>query len=87
VHPDNVTIFDQIVAGNADLMITDASETVFQSKLKPQLCAVHPDKPFDFFEKAYWIQRDIVLKEFVDQWLHIALENGTFKALYAKWFK
>jgi cyclohexadienyl dehydratase len=26
------------------------------------LCAVHPDKPFDFAEKAYWLQRDVVLK-------------------------
>lgn len=87
VHPDNVTIFDEIVAGRADLMMTDASETVYQSRLKPQLCAVHPEKPFDFFEKAYWMPRDVVLKEFVDQWLHIAQENGTYKALYAKWFK
>jgi hypothetical protein len=24
-------------------------------------------RPFDFAEKAYWLQRDVVLKEFVDQ--------------------
>jgi cyclohexadienyl dehydratase len=87
VHPDNVTIFDEILKGNADLMITDASETVYQSKLKPELCAVHPDKPFDFFEKAYWMPRDVVLKTFVDQWLHITRETGAFQKTYDAWFK
>ena len=51
VYPDNVTIFDQIVAGKADLMITDAIETRLQQKLKPALCALHPEAPFDFSEK------------------------------------
>ena len=53
VYPDNVTIFDQIVAGKADLMITDAIETRLQQKLKPALCALPPEAPFDFSEKAY----------------------------------
>ena len=61
-------------------MMTDASETRYQQKLHPGvLCAVHPDKPFDFAEKAYWLQRDAALKAFVDQWLHIAFEDGSFR--------
>jgi cyclohexadienyl dehydratase len=88
VYNDNVTIFDQIAKGDADLMITDASETVYQQKLHPAvLCAVHPAKPFDFAEKAYWLQRDAALKDFVDQWLHIAMEDGSFKKIYAAWFE
>jgi cyclohexadienyl dehydratase len=87
VHNDNVTIFDEIAKGNADLMMTDSSETLYQQKLHPGvLCAVHPDKPFDFAEKAYWLQRDVALKAFVDQWLHIATEDGSFKKIYAAWF-
>ena len=62
---DNVTIFDEIAKGNADLMMTDSSETRYQQKQHPGvLCAVHPDKPFDFAENAYWLQRDIALKAF-----------------------
>ena len=88
IHGDNVTIFDEIVKGNADLMITDASETRYQQKLhQGVLCAVHPDKPFDFAEKAYWLQRDGAFKAFVDQWLHIAMENGSFAKIYAAWFE
>jgi cyclohexadienyl dehydratase len=87
-YHDNVTIFDEIAKGNADLMMTDSSETRYQQKLHPGvLCAVHPEKPFDFAEKAYWLQRDAALKAFVDQWLHIAVEDGSFKKIYAAWFE
>jgi cyclohexadienyl dehydratase len=88
VYGDNVTIFDEIAKGDADLMITDASETRYQQKLHPGvLCSVHPDAPFDFAEKAYWLQRDAALKAFVDQWLHISTEDGSFKKLMAAWFE
>ena len=88
VYNDNVTIFDEIAKGDADLMMTDASETRYQQKLHPGvLCAVHPDKPFDFAEKAYWLQRDATLKAFVDQWLHIMTEDGGHKKIYAAWFE
>lgn len=87
LHNDNVTIFDEIAKGNADLMMTDSSETRYQQKMHPGvLCAVHPEKPFDFAEKAYWLQRDVALKAFVDQWLHIATEDGSFGTIYATWF-
>jgi cyclohexadienyl dehydratase len=88
VYNDNVTIFDEIAKGDADLMMTDASETRYQQKLHPGvLCAVHPDKPFDFSEKAYLLQRDVALQEFVDQWLHIATDNGSVKKIYSSWFE
>ena len=87
VFPDNTVIFDEIAKGNADLMMTDASETRFQQKQhQGVLCAVHPDKPFDFSEKAYWLQRDVALKAFVDQWLHIAKEDGSYRKIYSAWF-
>ena len=88
IYNNNVAIFDEIAKGDADLMMTDASETRYQQKLHPGvLCAVHPDKPFDFAEKAYWLQRDPALKDFVDQWLHIAHEDGSYGKIYAAWFE
>jgi cyclohexadienyl dehydratase len=87
VHPDNTTIFDALAHGEGDLMITDASETRYQAKLHPGvLCAIHPDAPFDFGEKAYWAPYDPALDGFLDQWLHLIRENGVFAAIYAKWF-
>ena len=85
VYPDNVTIFQQIVDGKADLMITDAIETRLQQKLKPALCAVHPEQTFDFSEKAFLLPRDLLWKAFVDQWLHQSVESGEFAKLLDKW--
>lgn len=88
VYPDNVTIFKQILAGKADVMVTDASETLLQQKLNPGLCSVHPDKPFQYGEKAYMVpQGDVTFQQYVDQWLHLAHETGQFDAIRDKWLK
>jgi cyclohexadienyl dehydratase len=81
VYPDNVTIFDQIVADKADVMVTDASETMLQQKLRPALCAIHPDEPFNFSEKAYLLQRDEIFKAFVDQWLRNAIMSKEYQTI------
>ena len=85
VHPDNVTIFDRIVAGDADVMVTDAIEARLQQRLHPKLCAIHPDVPFDFSEKAVLLPRDAALKAYVDQWLHQAIESGAFARANEQW--
>jgi cyclohexadienyl dehydratase len=85
VFPDNNGIFDALIKGGADLMITDSIETKLQQNLHRELCAIHPDQPFDFGELGYLLPRDIVLKQYVDQWLHIAVESGTYSALLASY--
>ena len=79
IFPDNTRIFDELAAGQGDLMITDAVETRLQQKLHSELCAIHPDQPFDFGELGYLLPRDIAFKQFVDQWLHITMENGVWQ--------
>jgi cyclohexadienyl dehydratase len=86
VYKDNVTIFDQIVRGDADVMFTDASETRWQSKQHPELCPVNPDKPLQYAEKAYMLPRgDMTFKAFVDTWLHLQQKTGEYQEIYAKW--
>ena len=85
VFPDNATIFGELVAGHADVMMTDAVETRLQQHLHPELCAIHPDQPFDFGELAYLLPRDPVMKQYVDQWLHLAAETGERQRLVGKW--
>ncbi|WP_435243475.1 transporter substrate-binding domain-containing protein [Streptomyces cucumeris] len=88
VHPDNTTIFDEIIEGRADVMMTDASETRYQSAIHPELCAVHPDKPFSFSEKAYALPRgDTQFREYVDQWVHLATHDGTYERYEDEWLK
>ncbi len=88
VYPDNTRIFEEILAGRADLMMTDAVETRLQQQRHPGLCAVHPDQPFTFSEKAYVLpQGDVVFKAFVDQWLHLRMNDGTYARISAAWMK
>jgi cyclohexadienyl dehydratase len=82
---DNLAIFDALAAGQGDVMITDAVETKLQQKLHPALCAIHPGQPFDFGELGYLLPRDVVFKQFVDQWLHIAVESGAWARLEARY--
>jgi cyclohexadienyl dehydratase len=86
-HPDNNTIFDEIVAGRADVMITDVSETRFQAKLHPELCPVNPDAPFTYAEKAYLLpQGDAGWQAYVDQWVRQTTHDGTYAGLTRTWF-
>ncbi|MEV6566692.1 transporter substrate-binding domain-containing protein [Streptomyces kronopolitis] len=86
VHRDNTTIFDEILAGRADVMMTDASETRYQARIHPELCSLHPDKPFTFSEKAYALPRgDNEFKAYVDQWVHLATHDGTYRKYEDAW--
>ena len=88
VFPSNATIFDELAAGHADLMITDGIETRLQQKLHPGvLCAIRPDHPFDTSELGYMMPRDIVLKLFVDLWIRQSVETGSRQAELAKWLE
>ncbi|WNN43725.1 MULTISPECIES: transporter substrate-binding domain-containing protein [Winslowiella] len=83
---DNVTIFQQLVDNKADVMITDASEALYQQKRFPQLCAVNADKPMQYGEKAYMLPRDdINWKLYVDQWLHLSTATGEYQQIVSQW--
>ena len=88
IHPENLTIFDEILKGNADVMISESVETLVQQKQRPGLCAVNPDKPLQYGEMAYLLPRgDAVFKAWVDQWLHLAKASGEYDRTVAMWIK
>ena len=85
-YPDNNTIFEQVIDGKADVMITDSSEIRWQSSQHPQLCNVGADTPFTFGQKAYLIPRgDEMTQQWVDQWLNVIANDGTYARLSQKW--
>jgi cyclohexadienyl dehydratase len=85
-YPDNNTIFEQVAAGKADAMITDASEIRWESTQNPQLCGVSVDRPFSSEEKAYLIaQSNPRLVESVNDWLDGAQKDGTYARIAEKW--
>jgi cyclohexadienyl dehydratase len=86
IHTDNVTIFDEVLKGNADVFVTESAETIVQQRQKPGLCGVNPDKPLQYGEMAYLLPRgDVVTKDYIDQWLHLAKASGEYQRIVARW--
>lgn len=87
-NADNLTIFDEILAGRADVFVTESAEAITQQKLKPGLCAINPDKPLQYGEMAWLLPRDdVAFKAYVDQWLHLSQAGGEFQRVMDKWLK
>jgi cyclohexadienyl dehydratase len=82
LNDDNLSIFQKIVAHEADVMVTDAIETLIQQRIHPELKAVNADKPFNFFEMGYLLPRDAIFKAYIDQWLNLRKKDGTFDAIF-----
>ena len=76
VHADNRTVFDEIRAGRADVMITDDVEVLLQTRRHPDLC-----RPFagtlTHADKVMLIQRDPALAAAVSSWLKDELAHAT----------
>jgi cyclohexadienyl dehydratase len=88
VHADNTTIFDEILKGKADVMISESVETLVQQKARPGLCAVNPDKPLQYGEMSYLLPRgDVAMKEWFDTWMHLAKASGEFDRTVDKYLK
>lgn len=82
LNEDNISIFQKIVDGEADIMVTDAVETKIQELIHPELEAVNPDKPFNFFEMGYLLPVDHTFKAYVDQWLNLRKKDGSFQRIF-----
>jgi cyclohexadienyl dehydratase len=82
LNETNLNIFQKIVDGGADIMVTDAIETLVQERIHPELQAINSDKPFNFFEMGYLLPKDITFKNYVDQWLHLRKKDGTFDRIF-----
>ena len=83
VHTDNASVFDEILANRADVMVTDGIEADHQSVLHPELCAAHVAAPFTRLEKAYLLPRDAELVAVVDGWLAQERASGEFDRVLA----
>jgi len=79
LHPDNRTIFDALLLGEADVMVTDSIEVALQARRNPGLCGTM-GRTLTYQEKAYFMPADAELARFVDTWLSLRLGDGTVNA-------
>jgi cyclohexadienyl dehydratase len=82
VHPDNRTIFTELLEDRADVMFTDRIEVELQTRLHPELCALMAEN-LTYQEKAYLLPRDPVWLEYVDTWLALRIAEGKVDAVFA----
>jgi cyclohexadienyl dehydratase len=82
LHPDNRTIFAELLAGRADVMFTDRIEVELQSRRHPELCGTMA-ADLTYQEKAYLLPQDPAWLEFVDTWLALRLAEGAVDAAFA----
>ncbi len=84
--PDNVTIFDEIAQGRADVFATDSVEGRYRVRTHPDLTVLHPDRPFDSFGKVFLVRKnDPVLAAEVNAWLAAQTATGGVDRLFADW--
>ncbi len=85
VFPDNSKIFEQIAAGNADVMVTDSEEVKVATREHPSLCPAMPGKELEPVEKAVLMPKNAELRDAVDRWLDGEKESGELKRVFEKY--
>lgn len=78
---DNRLIFEEIIAGRADVMFTDEIEVMLQTGKAPSLCALLPGQRLTHQEKGILMPKDPSLITFVNQWLTEQIAAGRIQAL------
>jgi cyclohexadienyl dehydratase len=75
VYPNNIGLFNEIIIGHADVMVTDDTEADLKAKQYPQLCRSFAGT-ITKSDKALWVHTDAALVDFVNKWLQKELAAG-----------
>lgn len=87
MHPNNLTIFDEVAHGNVDVFVTEAAEAIVKThEHKGVLCGVNPDKPLKPAQNGWLIpNNDFRFKAYVDQFLRLEKLSGNLDKTIQRW--
>lgn len=87
MHPENLTIFNEVAEKRADVFVTEAAEAMVKThEHKGVLCGVNPDKPLRPAQNAWLIRNnDFRFKAYVDQFLRLEKLSGGLEQTIRKW--
>lgn len=81
IAPDNASIPERLIQGEADVFVTDGVEADLIARRFPgQLCAAAVAAPFTQMTKAWWLSGDAALKAAADDFLVRAEADGSWQA-------
>lgn len=85
---DNNAVYQAVVEGRADAMVSDRTEVELQVNLhNGSLCTVN-EVPWTFEEVGYLLPRgDAVWKHFVDVWVRYQVESGMWNETLGRWME
>ena len=83
LHPDNRSIFEELIAGRADVMFTDRIEVELQTARHAELCAAMATN-LTYQEKAYLLPRDQAWLGCVDTWLAARIADTSLDASFQR---
>ena len=86
IFDDNTRIFEEIAAGRADVMFTDAIEVARVTRMDPRLCPAMPGTTLTYQEKGILLPRGDhgVWLRYVDLWLAQVRGSGRLAEIFAR---
>lgn len=84
LHDDNRTIFDEIVKGSADVMITDLIEVQLKSQQHRELCGTMAGATLSYQEKGFMMPKDPALLADVNRWLDGMMGQNQLAPIFSK---
>lgn len=86
MHPENLTIFDEVIQGRADVFVTEAAEAMVKTHEHKGVLCVNPDKPLRPAQNAWLIRdNDFRFKAYVDQFLRLEKLSGGLDQTIQRW--
>ncbi|MGC4028007.1 MAG: gamma subclass chorismate mutase AroQ [Steroidobacteraceae bacterium] len=85
VHADNATVFDEIRAGRADVMVTDLTEAKVLQARRDGLCAAGARARWEPMQKAWWIAAGATQRAAIDAALARALRRESYSRRLQRW--